>query len=105
MRPSVTVAPSIDTIPEVDMMRRLLGALTLTAAASLASPWPAAAQPFTVEKFDIKGDGGTDYVAVDAGTGRVFVSRGTHRTPRRKAPPLTARDISSSTTRASTPSR
>ena len=36
------------------------------------------AQTFKVEKFDIKGDGGTDYVAVEAATGRVFVSRGTH---------------------------
>ena len=36
------------------------------------------AQHFNVEKFDIKGDGGTDYVAVESATGRVFVSRGTH---------------------------
>ena len=36
------------------------------------------AQTFKVEKFDIKGDGGTDYVSVDAATGRVFVSRSTH---------------------------
>ncbi len=36
------------------------------------------AQTFKVEKFDIKGDGGTDYVAVEAATGRVFVSRATH---------------------------
>jgi len=35
-------------------------------------------QTFKVEKFDIKGDGGTDYVAVESTTGRVFVSRGTH---------------------------
>src|SRR5262249_45252768 len=27
---------------------------------------------------DIKGDGGTDYVAAEAATGRVFVSRATH---------------------------
>ena len=38
----------------------------------------ARAQTFKVEKFDIKGEGGTDYVAVEAVTGRVFVSRGTH---------------------------
>ncbi len=36
------------------------------------------AQAFQVEKFDIKGDGGTDYVAVEAATGHVFVSRATH---------------------------
>ena len=35
-------------------------------------------QTFKVDKVDIKGDGGTDYVAVEAATGRVFVSRGTH---------------------------
>src|SRR5213083_3524902 len=33
---------------------------------------------FTVDKYDIKGEGGTDYVAVEAATGRVFVSRATH---------------------------
>src|SRR5436190_4157929 len=36
------------------------------------------AQTFKVEKFDIKGDGGTDYVAVESATGRVFVSRANH---------------------------
>jgi DNA-binding beta-propeller fold protein YncE len=38
------------------------------------------AQPatFKVNKFDIKGEGGTDYVTVEPGTGRVFVSRSTH---------------------------
>ena len=48
-------------------------------AASLAAPrLGARANAFKVEKFDIKGDGGTDYVAVEAATGRVFVSRATH---------------------------
>ncbi|HXD76142.1 MAG TPA: hypothetical protein VN628_20505 [Vicinamibacterales bacterium] len=46
--------------------------------AILAAPGFSAAQTFKVQKFDIKGDGGTDYVAVEAATGRVFVSRGTH---------------------------
>jgi hypothetical protein len=36
------------------------------------------AQAFKVEKFDIKGDGGTDYVTAEPGTGRVFVSRSSH---------------------------
>src|SRR5690348_203546 len=46
----------------------------------LAAPGDVQAQTpnFSVEKFDIKGDGGTDYVAVEAATGRVFVSRSTH---------------------------
>src|SRR4029078_4350392 len=36
------------------------------------------AQTFSVQKYNIGGDGGTDYVTADRGTGRVFVSRGTH---------------------------
>jgi len=39
---------------------------------------PVQGQTFKVEKFDIKGEGGTDYVSVESETGRVFVSRGTH---------------------------
>jgi len=48
--------------------------------AILCAVIPAAAQAptFTVEKFDIKGDGGTDYITVEPSTGRVFVSRATH---------------------------
>ena len=60
------------------MTRRLLTALAFLSAASLAAPGVGHAQTFKVEKFDIKGDGGTDYVAVEAATGRVFVSRATH---------------------------
>src|ERR1700749_975958 len=47
-------------------------------AGSLAVPVIGHAQAFKVEKYDIKGDGGTDYIAVEAATGHVFVSRGTH---------------------------
>jgi hypothetical protein len=47
-------------------------------ASSLAAPIIGHAQTFKVEKHDTKGDGGTDYVAVEADTGRVFVSRATH---------------------------
>lgn len=36
------------------------------------------AQTFKVDKYNIGGDGGTDYVTAEAGTGRVFVSRSTH---------------------------
>ncbi|MEP6784092.1 MAG: YncE family protein [Acidobacteriota bacterium] len=60
------------------MNRHLFVAFALVSAASLAAPAAGLAQTFKVEKFDIKGDGGTDYVAVEAATGRVFVSRGTH---------------------------
>jgi DNA-binding beta-propeller fold protein YncE len=60
------------------MTKQLLVALAFLAAASLGAPPVGDAQTFKVEKFDIKGEGGTDYVTADADTGRVFVSRGTH---------------------------
>src|SRR2546423_1234179 len=60
------------------MTTRLMTVLVVLFAISLAAPSVGHAQNFKVEKFDIKGDGGTDYVAVEAATGRVFVSRGTH---------------------------
>jgi DNA-binding beta-propeller fold protein YncE len=60
------------------MTRHLFAVLAFLSAAGLAAPTVVHAQTFNVEKFDIKGDGGTDYVAVEAATGRVFVSRGTH---------------------------
>src|ERR1700730_8211043 len=60
------------------MTRHLLTALAFLCAASLAAPRVGHAQTFKVEKFDIKGEGGTDYVTVEAATGRVFVSRASH---------------------------
>jgi len=60
------------------MTKRALTALALLAAASFAVPRVGHAQTFKVQKFDIKGDGGTDYVTVEPATGRVFVSRSTH---------------------------
>ena len=36
------------------------------------------AQTFEVQKYNIGGEGGTDYLTAEPGTGRVFVSRGTH---------------------------
>jgi DNA-binding beta-propeller fold protein YncE len=60
------------------MTRHVLTALACFAATSFAVPAVGHAQTFKVEKFDIKGDGGTDYVAVEEATGRVFVSRSTH---------------------------
>ena len=35
-------------------------------------------QTFKVQKYSIGGDGGTDYLTAEPGTGRVFVSRGSH---------------------------
>jgi DNA-binding beta-propeller fold protein YncE len=60
------------------MTRRLLIALAVLFTTILAAPSVGYAQAFKVEKFDIKGEGGTDYVAVEAATGRVFVSRANH---------------------------
>src|SRR5579862_589127 len=60
------------------MIRGSLTFIAVAFASILASPGIGRAQAFKVEKFDIKGDGGTDYVAVESATGRVFVSRGTH---------------------------
>src|SRR5436190_13764494 len=57
---------------------RPLTTVAFFSAALLAASGAIHAQGFKVEKFDIKGDGGTDYVAVEAATGRVFVSRSTH---------------------------
>src|ERR1700752_2848773 len=57
-------------------MDKLTWAVLFFAAA--AAPSAANAQNFKVEKFAIKGDGGTDYVTVEPATGRVFVSRSTH---------------------------
>src|SRR5438477_11669488 len=60
------------------MPRRFFTTLALLVAASFCVPGIGHAQTFKVQKFDIKGDGGTDYVAVEAAPGGVFVSRGTH---------------------------
>jgi outer membrane protein assembly factor BamB len=60
------------------MTKRVLSLSALVVFVGLASSGVGHAQNFKVEKFDIKGDGGTDYVAADAATGRVYVSRGTH---------------------------
>jgi DNA-binding beta-propeller fold protein YncE len=48
------------------------------AVALAVSPRIASAQTFTVAKYNIGGDGGTDYLTAESGTGRVFVSRATH---------------------------
>ena len=61
-----------------NMIRRLLNAPLIFFATTLVVPLVGDAQTFKVERFDIKGEGGTDYVAVEAATGRVFVSRATH---------------------------
>ena len=60
------------------MIRHTLPSLAILATITFAAPALVAGQTFKVEKFDIKGEGGTDYVTAEAATGRVFVSRSTH---------------------------
>src|SRR3989475_10217308 len=50
----------------------------LLIAAALTLPSGGQAQAFKVARFNIGGDGGTDYLTAEPGTGRGFVSRGTH---------------------------
>jgi DNA-binding beta-propeller fold protein YncE len=59
-------------------MSRLLLLLVACALTSTVSTTVVQGQNFKVAKYDIGGDGGTDYVTAEPGTGRVFVSRGTH---------------------------
>lgn len=49
---------------------------TLVAVGSLGVS--ASAQQYKVEKFNIGGEGGFDYLTAEPSSGRVFVSRGTH---------------------------
>src|SRR2546422_11189313 len=61
---------------EISMKRIFYLALAIVAMAGLAIV--AEAQTFKVQRFSIGGDGGTDYLTAEPGTGRIFVSRGTH---------------------------
>ena len=58
------------------MIRQSLTAALVVAA--LAAPRVGHGQTFKVAKYNIGGDGGTDYLTAEPGTGRVFISRGTH---------------------------
>src|SRR3989442_897650 len=60
------------------MTRHSLPAAAFLMAVALFAPSVGHAQTFKVAKFNIGGDGGTDYLTAEPGTGRVFVSRGTH---------------------------
>jgi DNA-binding beta-propeller fold protein YncE len=59
-------------------MNKVLLASMATALAAGVVSRPTAAQTFHVVQSSIGGDGGTDYLTAEPGTGRVFVSRGTH---------------------------
>src|SRR5712691_9376018 len=63
---------------EACMARRTLGVAALLLVPALALPRVTPAQTFKTAKFSIGGDGGTDYLTAEPGTGRVFVSRSTH---------------------------
>ena len=52
--------------------------IVVLVSAALTFPVVGSAQAFKVAKYSIGGDGGTDYLTAELGTGRVFVSRGTH---------------------------
>jgi DNA-binding beta-propeller fold protein YncE len=59
------------------MSRYSIALLSAAALSTLGAP-AARAQTFKVAKYDIHGDGGTDYVTAESGSRRVFVSRSTH---------------------------
>ena len=62
-------------MPHVRVSAKLgFAALMILATA----PSVLAAQTFKVEKYSTGGEGGTDYLAADPATGRVYISRGTH---------------------------
>jgi DNA-binding beta-propeller fold protein YncE len=60
----------------VRLPHRLL--LFIATAASLVMPSAARSQTFKVDKYNIGGDGGMDYVIADAANTRVYIPRGTH---------------------------
>ena len=60
------------------MKRNLLTSSTWLLVATVGLSGAANAQTFKVNRISIGGDGGTDYLVAEPGTGRVFVSRGTH---------------------------
>jgi hypothetical protein len=62
---------------EVGMSRTSAG-IMFAVAAFLALPSAMTAQSFKTQKYDIGGEGGTDYLTADPSSGRVYVSRGTH---------------------------
>src|SRR5256886_7009697 len=60
------------------MTRHSLPGWAFLVGAAVASARVGHAQACKVPRFNSGGDGGTDYLTAEPGTGRVFVSRGTH---------------------------
>lgn len=55
-------------------------AIAVVFAVCVIAPTGASGQNFGVDRWNVGGDGGTDYLTAEGGTGRVFVSRGTRVT-------------------------
>jgi DNA-binding beta-propeller fold protein YncE len=53
-------------------------AFATAVACSVSIAAGASAQTYKTQKYNIGGEGGTDYLTSDPATGRVFISRGTH---------------------------
>src|SRR5438034_2919533 len=68
----------MDPATEESMTRHSFAIPAFLISVVLALPRAGQAQTFRVETFNIGGEGGTDYLTAEPGTGRVFVSRGTH---------------------------
>ena len=62
----------------MNMPQRFIFRCSAIAVVALTVSLGAQTATFKVQKFDIKGEGGTDYVTVEPATHRVFVSRSTH---------------------------
>ena len=59
-------------------MRSVSSCVMAVAVAVLALPGVASGQAFKTQKFNIGGEGGTDYLSADPASGRVYISRATH---------------------------
>ena len=60
------------------MTRTSIGIKAVLVGVVLALPNLLAAQSFKMEKWNIGGEGGTDYLSAEPNSGRVYISRGTH---------------------------
>jgi len=69
-------SPGVASALNVARWAGLRATLLVATIATISSP--SLAQKFNVQKYSIGGEGGTDYLTAEPGTGRVFVSRATH---------------------------
>jgi DNA-binding beta-propeller fold protein YncE len=66
------------SFPFVEVVTMRSRSTRLFLATLLTAPVALAAQSFHTTKYNVGGDGGTDYLTADPATGRVYVSRATH---------------------------